>query len=1065
MNRKFYWLICLFTFFFFRVNFVFAQDISFPFECGFEDLIEVSEWQLNVGAEGPMCQDQWMIGSLDFNGGYNSLYISCDEGRTTNYGAKPNYVIAYRTVKVPKGVTAGGKASVDIAFDWKCMGSAGKTSLNFYYQAANRLPLTKLLSNSKSGTLPRDFSKPSCSLYSSRDWQTWSSADAGGSKFTMLEDTEYLLVFIWQNSNMDTTLKEPLAACIDNFQIAVSNCFAPQNIVTTSINDTIVVEWGGSGLEYELQYRMAGRKWVSAARMPAAQNQKNKYVLAGLTEGVYDIRIRSVCGNSDIDYSIWSSVKATCFIPGNMCINYVELDREGVFCESGQWLASSTPQSPLGPTGLGQSGYAPISFGERSILSRHQVNWTQGVYDPLTGNNLRTIPDGYIASVRLGNWGVSQQGEAITFEYEVDTAKAKILLLKYAVVLENPGHGEVEDPYFKLEILDEEEQVIGGKCGDFDFTPTNENIEWNYYNANSQIQYVWKDWSDMGVNISEFHGQKILIRLETRDCLLGAHAGYAYFVLDCADAVIHSTSCGDADMIDLVAPEGFTYIWTKRSEPDKVLSTDRIFYVSSNDTATYDCKVEYIDVEGCGFDLSTSIVPRFPYADFEYEWEPENCENKVIFKSKSCVRTKVAGEFVAIKGEEIETAYWTIDGRDWYQLGDTVEYIASKEGEIVDVLLQVSLAGGTCVDDTTMQIEIPAIHEHFDTLYENLCFGQFRKFDKKLLATSGTYTEVLQNVWGCDSVTVLELNVLPRIEDTFIEDTICSDEFYVFGGERITETGKYEKLFKSSNGCDSVVLLDIFVRETLVLDFDTLVIVCGGDASAVVPYEVISGDLSYCEVHLQFNGNVIYSQKADVESQSNALVFSLDSNVKADNYNLNLYFGEDLCGESEVNIPFKVLYPQDLIVQRWEDVLAVKNEDYNGGYQFSAFQWYKNGQPINGATSSLLYEPNGLDLSSSYSVLLTRASDGVSLMTCVVELYDYSIVEDDRVVVFNTDSDVAVESSSRARMKVWSSHGVLVDELMIEDGYNLVSKYKFNGIYFFEFIFEDGTRDIRKVIF
>ena len=63
----------------------------------------------------------------------------------------------------------------------------------------------------------------------------------------------------------------------------------------------------------------------------------------------------------------------------------------------------------------------------------------------------------------------------------------------------------------------------------------------------------------------------------------------------------------------------------------------------------YDCKVEYIDVEGCGFDLSTSIVPRFPYADFDYEWKPENCDNKVIFKSKSCVRTKVAGEFVAIE--------------------------------------------------------------------------------------------------------------------------------------------------------------------------------------------------------------------------------------------------------------------------------------------------------------------------------------------------------------------------------------------------------------------------------
>ena len=568
----------------------------------------------------------------------------------------------------------------------------------------------------------------------------------------------------------------------------------------------------------------------------------------------------------------------------------------------------------------------------------------------------------------------------------------------------------------------------------------------------------------MGVNISEFHGKKILIRLETRDCLLGAHAGYAYFVLDCADAVIHSTSCGDADMIDLVAPEGFTYIWTKRSEPDNVLSTDRVFYVSSNDTATYDCKVEYIDVEGCGFDLSTSIVPRFPYADFDYEWKPENCDNKVIFKSKSCVRTKVAGEFVAIEDEEIETAYWTIDGRDWYQLGDTIEYIAPKGGETLEMLLQVSLAGGACEDDTTMQIVIPAIHEHLDTLRENLCFGEYRQFGKQLLATSGTYTEVLQNMWGCDSVTVLELNVYSRIEDTLVEDTICSHELYVFGGERITKSGKYQKLFKSRNGCDSVVLLDMYVKETLVLDFDTLVTACGGDASVVVPYQLISGDLTHCDVRLQSKGNIIYSQEADVVSQSNALLFSLPSEVKADNYNINLFFGADLCGESEINVPLRILYPRDVVVQRWGDVLAVKNEDYNGGYQFSAFQWYKNGEPINGATSSILYEPSGLDLSAVYSVLLTRATDGVSLMTCVVNVMDFSSVETTPVVIFSSDKNVVVESPAAARLKIWTLQGLLVDETMIGEGYNQFSIQDKKGVYLFEFIFEDNHREIKQIV-
>ena len=79
-------------------SFSWAQSISIPYSCGFEDSLEISNWKLNAGSDGVNCQDRWMVGNLDYNEGYNSLYISCDTGKTTNYGAKPNMVIAYRTL-------------------------------------------------------------------------------------------------------------------------------------------------------------------------------------------------------------------------------------------------------------------------------------------------------------------------------------------------------------------------------------------------------------------------------------------------------------------------------------------------------------------------------------------------------------------------------------------------------------------------------------------------------------------------------------------------------------------------------------------------------------------------------------------------------------------------------------------------------------------------------------------------------------------------------------------------------------------------------------------------------
>ena len=92
----------------------------------------------SVGADGVNCNDQWMVGGLDFNGGYNSLYISCDEGRTTNYGAKPNYVIAYRPFEITDTVSSSPRFRVNISFAWKGMGVRNYTYARFYFVPATK---------------------------------------------------------------------------------------------------------------------------------------------------------------------------------------------------------------------------------------------------------------------------------------------------------------------------------------------------------------------------------------------------------------------------------------------------------------------------------------------------------------------------------------------------------------------------------------------------------------------------------------------------------------------------------------------------------------------------------------------------------------------------------------------------------------------------------------------------------------------------------------------------------------------------------------------------------------
>ena len=90
-----------------------GNAIKVPYTIDFEDPTENQNWV--TGAVGTdRCTDKWYIGSapgaaLD---GANSLYISCDGGKTAEYCTERNIVVAYRLVELPAG-------NYNLSFDWK----------------------------------------------------------------------------------------------------------------------------------------------------------------------------------------------------------------------------------------------------------------------------------------------------------------------------------------------------------------------------------------------------------------------------------------------------------------------------------------------------------------------------------------------------------------------------------------------------------------------------------------------------------------------------------------------------------------------------------------------------------------------------------------------------------------------------------------------------------------------------------------------------------------------------------------------------------------------------------
>ena len=90
------------------------------------------------------------------------------------------------------------------------------------------------------------------------------------------------------------------------------------------------------------------------------------------------------------------------------------------------------------------------------------------------------------------------------------------------------------------------------------------------------------------------------------------------------------------------------------------------------------------------------------------------------------------------------------------------------------------------------------------------------------------------------------------------------------------------------------------------------------------------------------------------------------------------------CGDTTVNVGFTIPFdPTKLVKQLWNNVLVVFDTIEADGRQivFTDYQWYKNGEIMEGETAQLLNLHSVVDSVSEYTARLTTA-DGEVIWTC-----------------------------------------------------------------------------------
>lgn len=95
------------------------------------------------------------------------------------------------------------------------------------------------------------------------------------------------------------------------------------------------------------------------------------------------------------------------------------------------------------------------------------------------------------------------------------------------------------------------------------------------------------------------------------------------------------------------------------------------------------------------------------------------------------------------------------------------------------------------------------------------------------LEKAGVYKQKLRSSNGCDSLVLLDLTVIPTIR-TEVYDSICQGGSLTWNGKVYNRTGVYsDTLVSKVTGCDSIVSLMLKVRD--VLRYDSYVNICFGD--------------------------------------------------------------------------------------------------------------------------------------------------------------------------------------------------------------------------------------------
>jgi gliding motility-associated-like protein len=99
-------------------------------------------------------------------------------------------------------------------------------------------------------------------------------------------------------------------------------------------------------------------------------------------------------------------------------------------------------------------------------------------------------------------------------------------------------------------------------------------------------------------------------------------------------------------------------------------------------------------------------------------------------------------------------------------------------------------------------------------IYQNLCEGDSIILEGTYQTTGGVFTDILQSVFGCDSLVHTYVTLLDNAT-TYVQEIICNGDSILIVGEYQFEAGEFMEILNSVEGCDSIIITELIVDPSI----------------------------------------------------------------------------------------------------------------------------------------------------------------------------------------------------------------------------------------------------------